>query len=384
VTADGTRVERLRSELGRQLRVRRLAAGLTQSQLGADIGYSRSAVASAETGYQHVARDFWSRCDARLSTGPALTESYDEIAVLRRAAAEERALAAQARRGSRTATARPVTPAGDPATPVTRPEPSLADAQLRSVQWALRPRHVDEGTVQRSERAALCLVRQLGSIPAPEITRSLDDQLAAVVSWLDRPQPAMFRIRLCAVVARLAGLRARSLADAADPDGAVAWTAVALDAAREAGDGDLEAWLLGTSGPPATEQGEHRPAADPPAADPPVPATTAAASAAPQQPGPPADQGSEAVTQPASDHLRRRVVLGLSMAGAYASARQFDAAAAVTIHTLRLCGRQPVGRIWQRGLQEHARPARSGGDRRGVEALDEQLASVAPALGPVR
>jgi transcriptional regulator with XRE-family HTH domain len=77
-------VEQAWHTLGRQLAASRRAAGLNQEQLATATGYSRSTIANAETGRQHVQRPFWVRCDAALGTGTALTRGYDDIAALTR------------------------------------------------------------------------------------------------------------------------------------------------------------------------------------------------------------------------------------------------------------------------------------------------------------
>jgi hypothetical protein len=56
--------------LGRQLAASRRASGLSQARLALLAEYSRSTVANAETGRQHVPREFWAACDAALGTGP--------------------------------------------------------------------------------------------------------------------------------------------------------------------------------------------------------------------------------------------------------------------------------------------------------------------------
>jgi DNA-binding XRE family transcriptional regulator len=75
VTGDGA----TRRHLGRRLAGVRKAAGYTQAQLGAAVGYSRSTVSNAEIGHPDVARVFWARCDQVLKTGKALARAFDQI-----------------------------------------------------------------------------------------------------------------------------------------------------------------------------------------------------------------------------------------------------------------------------------------------------------------
>jgi transcriptional regulator with XRE-family HTH domain len=69
----------MRRDLGRQLAGRRRAAGLVQRELGVMSGYSRTAVASAETGTAGIAREFWARMDGALETGEVFTRGHDRI-----------------------------------------------------------------------------------------------------------------------------------------------------------------------------------------------------------------------------------------------------------------------------------------------------------------
>ena len=61
-------------DLGRQLAASRQAAGFSQHQLAGLAGYSRSTIANAETGRQHVPRQFWQNCDKILGTATALSQ----------------------------------------------------------------------------------------------------------------------------------------------------------------------------------------------------------------------------------------------------------------------------------------------------------------------
>jgi transcriptional regulator with XRE-family HTH domain len=108
-----------RAALGAELAAYRRAAGYTQAQLAQLTRYSRSAIANAETGRQHIPRRFWERADAALRTGGTLAAAYDELE-----AAERRGLRAAARQVSTARQAQswltnldptPGTPAGGPA-----------------------------------------------------------------------------------------------------------------------------------------------------------------------------------------------------------------------------------------------------------------------------
>jgi hypothetical protein len=335
----------------------------------------------------------------------------------------------------------PSVPAHGPPRPSTPPVSASSYTQLSRIRWALLPRHLDLGTLERSEEAARRLDHDFGSIPSGQIASWLDDQLAVAAAWLDQPQPVAFRARLCALVARLGGLRAWSLFDMADLDGAAVWNAVALDGAREAEDHDLEAWLLGQQSLLATERGEHRSAAAllgraTATAARATPATAAwvsvlqartlgslgdergyeasvgraerlAARARPDQrhhgmdfadgaldvsyyaglgrlhlnqPALAAELLSAGLDRLPAGRVRARAVLGLSVATAYAHDRRFDAAAATTAHALSLGSRQPVRRVWRRGCEVRDLVRRAG-HHRGVGELDDRLDAMATALG---
>jgi tetratricopeptide (TPR) repeat protein len=76
----------------------RRSRGLSQQALAPRIGYSRSAVACAETGHRVPARSFWAACDEALGAGGSLTRAYQQIAEERADRARERARLAEAER----------------------------------------------------------------------------------------------------------------------------------------------------------------------------------------------------------------------------------------------------------------------------------------------
>jgi transcriptional regulator with XRE-family HTH domain len=72
-------VTALRRELGRQLAGRRKAAGYAQRELGVLVGYSRTAIANAETGGTALGSQLWQAADRVLGTGELFTRGYDRI-----------------------------------------------------------------------------------------------------------------------------------------------------------------------------------------------------------------------------------------------------------------------------------------------------------------
>src|SRR5437660_7180895 len=79
-TSDPQAVARMREDMGRALAGRRKAAGLTQAQFGARIGYTRSAVSHAETArHDDTGREFWEAADRTLGIGSYFTSWHDRI-----------------------------------------------------------------------------------------------------------------------------------------------------------------------------------------------------------------------------------------------------------------------------------------------------------------
>jgi hypothetical protein len=90
---DSDAVAAMRRELGHQLAARRRAAGYVQRELGVLVGYSRTAIANAETGSARLGRELWQRADRVLRTGELFARGYDRIQA--QAAAESRGSAAR-------------------------------------------------------------------------------------------------------------------------------------------------------------------------------------------------------------------------------------------------------------------------------------------------
>jgi transcriptional regulator with XRE-family HTH domain len=94
-------LDELRRALGDQLRTWRQKARLSQAQLARRVGYSRSSVASAETGDHQPAEDLWARCDEMLGAGGSIAAAYRELAAHRDRQARERARRAEAERDAK-------------------------------------------------------------------------------------------------------------------------------------------------------------------------------------------------------------------------------------------------------------------------------------------
>jgi len=79
VVRESEAVAAMRRELGRQLAARRKAAGYLQRELGARVGYSRTAIANAETGGTRTGRQLWERVDQVLESGELFARGHDRI-----------------------------------------------------------------------------------------------------------------------------------------------------------------------------------------------------------------------------------------------------------------------------------------------------------------
>jgi hypothetical protein len=91
----------MRRGLGRQLAGRRKAAGYLQRELGVLVGYSRTAVANAETGNATIGRQLWENADKVLGTGELFARGYDRIQAQRAAESRPSARSAPVGEGRR-------------------------------------------------------------------------------------------------------------------------------------------------------------------------------------------------------------------------------------------------------------------------------------------
>lgn len=83
--ADPQAVRAAWRDLGRLLAEKRKAAKLSQQELAGRTKYSRSSIASIETGLQHVNRNFWETVDALLGANGELLGAYDHAGAFQRA-----------------------------------------------------------------------------------------------------------------------------------------------------------------------------------------------------------------------------------------------------------------------------------------------------------
>ena len=105
VVREPDEVAAMRRDLGRQLANRRKAAGLVQREFGALVGYSRTAVANAETGNARIGRVLWERADRVLGSGELFARGFDRIQAQASARSSATATRRPADRGWRAETA---------------------------------------------------------------------------------------------------------------------------------------------------------------------------------------------------------------------------------------------------------------------------------------
>ena len=231
--------------LGRQLAASRRAAGLSQARLALLAEYSRSTVANAETGRQHVPREFWARCDIALGTGTALMRGYDEVA----AATRRRELqAASAARRARTITG----PAG---ADVTRdagagnllgaaPGPDQLESLRLRLGGALGEGAVSAASLDAWEQAVVVHGQATRHRPPGDLLVELGDDLAELEGVIRRSRSAASLRRLARVAAQLSGLMCLLLVKLDEREPFRRWACTARTAAGEAGDPAVLSWVL--------------------------------------------------------------------------------------------------------------------------------------------
>lgn len=124
-----------------------------------------------------------------------------------------------------------------------------------------RPGVVDDRTVAQLEETTIVL-ESLGptQVSSRALLGPVTGHLDAISMLLQGSAPASLRARLCSIAAETAGLAGWLRWNMDDPDGAAAYFRTGLDAAREAGDGALGAYLMGSAAcqPPYRGKFEER------------------------------------------------------------------------------------------------------------------------------
>ncbi|WP_412102733.1 helix-turn-helix domain-containing protein [Plantactinospora sp. KLBMP9567] len=162
-------------DLGGCLSKRRRAIDFKQVELADRVGYSRSTVAGAETGYGRAHRGFWEACDRELSAGGELLAEFLRVDALARAYNAQTNRERQRRRNERFRDdIQQTTPAAEPMSGV-----SVCDCPLTVVRWT--------GCETRALREALRL-------SIPDFATRLGFSATSVASWESRDNPAGLRL----------------------------------------------------------------------------------------------------------------------------------------------------------------------------------------------
>ena len=245
--ADTDEAARAWRALGRQLAASRRAAGLNQEELARLAGYSRSTIANAETGRQHVPRGFWARCDAALDTGTALARGYDQVtAAGRRGHAQAAAGAQQAR--AILGAARPADPLSARSGPIIlagSPEQDHIESLRRRLNGALKGnRALSSASLDAWEQAVL----HHGQASRYRQPRELLIELGADMAELELAitgcrAPGSLR-RLTRVTAQMSGLMCLLFVKLDEPEAFRRWARTARAAAGEADDAVTMSWVL--------------------------------------------------------------------------------------------------------------------------------------------
>jgi tetratricopeptide (TPR) repeat protein len=109
-----------------------------------------------------------------------------------------------------------------------------------------RPATVDAATVRDLELITAGYARLTECVTSGSLITPVLEHLRSITDLLRGPQPALVRRRLCIAAADAAQLAGRLLFGTNQSAGAQTYYSVALDAAREAGDRALGAYVIGT------------------------------------------------------------------------------------------------------------------------------------------
>jgi len=150
---------------------------------------------------------------------------------------------------------------GVAALPMARFEPAGQEPWERLARALRQPGRVDDETVDHLDQVTSAL-QSLG--PTQGSSRALigpvTGHLDAITMLLQGSPPAGLRAWLCSLAAETAGFAGWLRWNMDDPDGAAAYFRTGLDAAHEAGDRPLGAWLMGSAAcqPPYREDPHER------------------------------------------------------------------------------------------------------------------------------
>jgi transcriptional regulator with XRE-family HTH domain len=150
---------------------------------------------------------------------------------------------------------------GVAALPMSRFEPAGEEPWERLARALRSPGRVDGETLDHLEQVTVALQSLAPTQVAPRtLLGPVTGHLDAITLLLQGAPPPALRARLCSLAAETAGLAGWLRWSLDDADGATAYFRTALDAAHEAGDRALGAWLMGSAAcqPPHREDPQER------------------------------------------------------------------------------------------------------------------------------
>ena len=245
--APAERVDEVWVTLGQQLAASRRAAGLSQHRLASLVEYSRSTIANAETGRQHVPRNFWVRCDEALGTGTALARGHDEVAAAQRRRHMGDAAAAQRARAIigtaiQADAAQPARPRGGE----TRAA-AIGLAEVESIRQRLAAALTDDAVTTSPdawEQAVFCHGVATRERAPGELVIELGADLAGLELAIQRCRSAASLRQLVRVAAQMSGLMCLLFVKLDERAAFRRWAGTARAAAAEAGDSRTFSWVL--------------------------------------------------------------------------------------------------------------------------------------------
>lgn len=188
---------------------------LSQLALAAQVGYSRSAVAGAESGAFVPTRDFWQRVDKALAAGGTLVARFDRFAAV--TVAEREAVVANV---------------------VVHEAAEAARAHAAFLSMSSVP---DDFVASLETDAVHAALRYATTAP-PMLLRELESVRSLAIVALDRTRRPAAAARLLRVLAQICGLAATTAFDLGRADAAADYALAAHQYADLADDADIRAW----------------------------------------------------------------------------------------------------------------------------------------------
>lgn len=219
----------------------RRGSTLSQQELSRRLGYSRSTIATAETGHRIPASDFWARCDDVLGAGGQLRRAYSQLVNARESRRRKATSHDQAERVMRAAALLDEAPGYELTMPADahrgfRPTPGLVADQVEPITRLYR-----------------ALYHQM---PSADLLPAIMGHLRLVDGLLGRAGNDTRRALASAVV-ETAGFAAWLCGDVGDAVRMLRLYGIADHAAKDSGDRALAAYVLGFRALALAERGDQ-------------------------------------------------------------------------------------------------------------------------------